>query len=91
VDCAPAYVSDRWEPLFEHFGNFGIRIIVRSMPALRKCDLVPFFSGVLLTVLLPMIFGSVLTVNFDPLFGRFSDDDLRYLRFRDLKCRFWPF
>jgi hypothetical protein len=27
----------------------------------------------------------------DPLFCCFSDDDLRvYLRFRDLKCRFWP-
>jgi len=50
----------------------------------------PFLDG-FLNVLLAMIFGAVLTVNFDPLFGRFSDDDLRvYLRFRDLKCRFWP-
>jgi hypothetical protein len=39
-----------------------------------------------------MIFGAVLTVNFDPLFARFVEEDLRvYLRFRDLKCRFWPF
>ena len=62
------------------------------MPALLKCDVGTFAPDGILDGHLPIIFGAVLKVNFGPLFCCFSDDDLRvYLRFRDLKCRFWPF
>jgi hypothetical protein len=73
--------------LFERFGNFGTQLAVCSMPALRKCDLVPLVANAILDVLLSIIFGAIL----DPFFeARWRDDLPVYRCFLDLGCWLGP-
>jgi hypothetical protein len=51
------------------FCTFGTQITVYSMPALRKCGLVPLVANAILDGHLPIIFGAILEPNFYPFFG----------------------